>query len=118
MLHENRTVPITYVVFNLLAAEGLLTTALPYVERRALLEALELERPGVQLVATFEDGSALFDAIVQLGFEGVVAKRERDPYRPGERPWVMTKNRAVARPYPSLASSLGRCKGGQTVRVC
>jgi hypothetical protein len=26
--------------------------------------------------------------------EGVVAKRERGPYRPGERAWVKTKNRA------------------------
>jgi ATP-dependent DNA ligase len=34
---------------------------------------------------------------VQRGLEGVVAKRERDPYRPGERVWVKTKNRATAR---------------------
>jgi len=26
-----------------------------------------------------------------------VAKRDRDPYRPGERQWVKTKNRATAR---------------------
>ena len=31
------------------------------------------------------------------GLEGVVAKRERDPYRPGERLWVKTKSRATAR---------------------
>ena len=31
------------------------------------------------------------------GLEGVVAKRERDPYRPGDREWVKTKNRATAR---------------------
>jgi hypothetical protein len=55
------------------------------------------ERPGVQLVATFYDGPALFDAIVELGLEGVVAKRERDPYRRGERVWVKHKNKAMAR---------------------
>ena len=26
-----------------------------------------------------------------------MAKRHRDPYRPGERQWVKTKNRATAR---------------------
>jgi ATP-dependent DNA ligase len=29
--------------------------------------------------------------------EGVVAKRERDPYRPDERLWVKTKHRNTAR---------------------
>jgi bifunctional non-homologous end joining protein LigD len=49
----------------------------PYSERRALLEALEIERPAVQLVATFEDGRALFDVVCAQGLEGVVAKRLR-----------------------------------------
>jgi len=34
-----------------------------------------------------EDGEALFAAVCERGFQGVVAKRERDPYRPGERQW-------------------------------
>jgi ATP-dependent DNA ligase len=37
----------------------------------------------VQVVATFKDGHALFDAIVAHDLEGVDAKRERDAYRPG-----------------------------------
>jgi ATP-dependent DNA ligase len=53
----------------------------PYSERRALLVTLEIERPGVQLVATFEDGQALFDVICEHGLEEVVAKRIRDRYR-------------------------------------
>jgi hypothetical protein len=35
--------------------------------------------------------------VCERGLEGVVAKRLRDPYRPGERVWVKTKNRATAR---------------------
>jgi bifunctional non-homologous end joining protein LigD len=81
----------------LLAVEGLPTTSQPYAERRALLESLELEGPYVRLVATFEDGDALFGAVCERGLEGVVATRERDQYRPGERVWVKTKNRATAR---------------------
>ena len=45
----------------------------------------------------FEDAEGLFAAVCERGLEGVVAKRERDPYRPGERGWVKTKNRATAR---------------------
>jgi len=97
MLHGDTSIRVTYVVFDVLAVEGLSTTSQPYADRRALLEALDLERPGVQLVANFEDGVALFEAVVEMDLEGVVAKRERDPYRPGERQWVKTKNRAAPR---------------------
>jgi bifunctional non-homologous end joining protein LigD len=94
MLHGDLSIPVTYMVFDVLACEGLPTTALPYVERRALLEELELEKPGVQLVPTYDDGLALFRAVCERGLEGVVAKRQRDAYRPWERLWV-TKNRAT-----------------------
>jgi ATP-dependent DNA ligase len=49
------------------------------------------------LVATFEDGEALFAAVCARGLEGVIAKRERDPYRSGERVWIKKKNKATAR---------------------
>jgi ATP-dependent DNA ligase len=62
-----------------------------------MLEALDLERGPVRLVATFKDGEALFDAVCTRGLEGVVAKQLDDPYKPGERQWVKTKNRATAR---------------------
>ena len=82
-------------------------TASPHVERRALLEALDLEGPQVRLVATFEDGEALFAAVCERGLEGVFAKRDRDPYRPGERQWVKTKNRATAR-FAEVRAGVGR----------
>jgi len=77
MLYGDTLVAVTHVVFDVLAAEGLPVTSQPYAERRALLEALDLEQPGVQVVATFDDGAALFDAVVAMEREGVVAKRER-----------------------------------------
>jgi hypothetical protein len=49
------------------------------------------------VIASFEDGQVLWDAVVARGMEGVVAKRERGPYRPGARLWVKTKNLATAR---------------------
>jgi ATP-dependent DNA ligase len=56
-------------------------------------------------VATFEDRQALFDAICERGLEGVVAKRLRDPYRPGERTWIKTKNKSTPRFAEELAGA-------------
>jgi bifunctional non-homologous end joining protein LigD len=110
MLHGELSIAVTVMVFDVLAIEGLLVTPQPYSERRALLEALEIRRPGVQLVATFEDGRTLFDAISKRGLEGVVAKRLRDPYRPRERLWLKTKNRATPRfaEAPARATAASR----------
>jgi bifunctional non-homologous end joining protein LigD len=98
MLRGDTSIPVSYIVFDLLACEGLQTTTLSYWKRREVLEQLTVERrPTVQVVAAFEDGEALFKVVCEQGLEGVVAKRAQDAYRPGERSWVKTKNRATAR---------------------
>jgi bifunctional non-homologous end joining protein LigD len=97
MLHGRASGPLTLFVFDVLAVDGHPVTMNPHEDRRALLEELDVENHHVRLVATFEDGEALFAAVCARGLEGVVAKREREPYRPGERQWVKTKNRATAR---------------------
>ena len=97
MLHGRPGIAVTLFVFDVLAMEGVPVTTSPYAERRALLEPLDLEGPSVRLVATFEDGAALFAGVCERGLEGIVAKRGRDPYRPGERQWVKAKNRGTAR---------------------
>ena len=97
MLHGKDGIAVRYFVFDVLACEGGATTHLPYEERRQLLEALEIDGPHWQTVATFDDGRALFTVVCDSGLEGVVAKRLRDPYLEGGRLWVKTKNRATAR---------------------
>jgi bifunctional non-homologous end joining protein LigD len=85
---------------------------LPYQERRALLEELNVESADVKLVATFEDGVTLFEAVCARGLEGVVAKRLRDPYRAGDRLWVKIKDRATAR----FAEERARASAGVRAR--
>ena len=97
MLHGHSEVALTLFVFDVLGVEGLSTTMQPYSERREILEQLDLENDRVRLVATFEDGEALFAGVCERGLEGVVAKRDRDPCRPGGRVWVKSKNCATAR---------------------
>jgi bifunctional non-homologous end joining protein LigD len=118
MLNGRSGIDVVYFVFDVLAVEGLATTVQPYAERRALLEALELEGSHVRLVATFTDGEALFGAVCDRGLEGIVAKRDRDPYRPGEYGWVKTKNRVTAR-FMEERDGVGRraARGGARVRA-
>jgi bifunctional non-homologous end joining protein LigD len=106
MLHGDTAIRVTFFAFDVLAVDGAATTRLPYRERRQLLETLELEGPHARVVEVFEDGEALFGAVCQCGVEGVVAKRDRDLYRPGERGWVKTKNRETARFAEELAGAL------------
>jgi len=97
LLNGNRTIPLVYIVFDVLELDGRSTRQLPFLERRRLLESLTLHGPHWQTSAVFDDGEALFAVAQERGLEGVVAKRLRDPYRPDERGWLKIKNRAYWR---------------------
>ena len=75
--------PVSYMIFDLLYLDGRLTIELPYRERRALLEGLELNGPAWQTPAYHAgEGRELLAATAEHGLEGVVAKRLDAPYRP------------------------------------
>lgn len=85
--------PVTYVVFDLLAADGYDLRALPLLVRKRLLAQicprLGPLRYGDHVPA---QGQAFFDQVVKLGLEGVVAKRGDSPYRPTRsRDWQKLK---------------------------
>jgi ATP-dependent DNA ligase len=98
------------MAFDVLALDGEPTLRLPYAERHALLEEIVLDAPPalVEVMASFEDGLALWDVIVGRGMEGVVAKRARQSYRPRARAWIKTKNPANARFQEELAGATRR----------
>jgi bifunctional non-homologous end joining protein LigD len=87
-------VPAVYMIFDLLWFDGHSTIALPYRDRRVLLERLELQGPSWQTPATHEDGAALLAATREVGLEGVVAKQLDSLYEPGRRSraWLKVKN--------------------------
>ncbi len=88
-------VPVVYVIFDLLWLEGHSTLALPYRERRKLLDELGPHGPSWQTPAAHEGGgTALLDATKRLGLEGVVAKRLDSVYEAGRRSraWLKVKN--------------------------
>ncbi len=89
------TVPIVYVIFDLLYLDGRSTLALPYLERRARLEALELNGAAWSTPAIHRtDGAALLAESAARGLEGLVAKRLDAAYEPGRRSrgWLKVKN--------------------------
>jgi bifunctional non-homologous end joining protein LigD len=88
---------ITYLVFDLLFVDGRSAMLLPYAERRALLEELELVGPSWHTPHAFDDGEALHEVVCTQGLEGVVAKRLSSQYRPYGRGWVKAKNATYSR---------------------
>jgi bifunctional non-homologous end joining protein LigD len=88
VLQGNRSIPVTFVAFDVLRVDGHDVMCNPWSHRRALLEELGVERWCVRLADVFDDGEALFDAVVEHGLEGVVAKNRNGIYRPGRRGWT------------------------------
>lgn len=89
------SMPVVYVIFDLLYLDGHSLMDLPYEERRARLEALELNGAAWQTPRNHVgDGKALLSATAERGLEGVVAKRLASKYEPGRRTanWIKVKN--------------------------
>jgi bifunctional non-homologous end joining protein LigD len=93
LLMGRASIPLTFMAFDLLGVEGREVMRLPYSERRALLEQLNLNDSEWRTPQAFDDGDALWNAICEHELEGVVAKRRSSRYVPGERGWIKTKNR-------------------------
>ena len=88
------SVPVSYMVFDLLHLDGSATIGLPYVERRRVLDGLGLGGEHWTVPPSHEGpGADVLAAAKAAGLEGVVAKRAGSPYRPGQRSpdWVKVK---------------------------
>ncbi|MGK2933473.1 MAG: DNA ligase D [Solirubrobacterales bacterium] len=91
-----RSYAATFVIFDLLHADGEDLRPLPYKERRDRLEALDLSGRSWQtpdyLVVDIE---STLEATAQQGLEGLVVKRLDSPYRGGRanHDWLKLKNR-------------------------
>jgi bifunctional non-homologous end joining protein LigD len=86
--------PVRFMVFDLTWHDGEDLTELPYTERRARLEALDLNGESWQTPGwRAGDGTALLAAAREQQLEGVMAKRLTSPYCPGKRTkhWLKIK---------------------------
>jgi bifunctional non-homologous end joining protein LigD len=83
-----REAPVTFLAFDLLHLNGRDTTALPYRDRRLLLESLS--GPVTVVPAASSTGREAVKEAIERGATGIVAKRWSSPYVPGvvSRAWV------------------------------
>lgn len=88
-----RTSPATYVVFDILERDGSPLTDLSLIERRRVLE--ESVREGKHVVLSSyveENGEAYFQAALQRGLEGIIAKKKDSRYVQGRSDnWLKIK---------------------------
>src|SRR5438128_3871275 len=82
--------PAVLYVFDLLAFEGYDLRSLSLERRKALLEQIVPRVGPIKYLSHFDkDGEALYEQVVKLGLEGIVAKKADSPYRAGRSPnWI------------------------------
>jgi bifunctional non-homologous end joining protein LigD len=97
LIQRDSSVPIRFMAFDVLELDGASTVGLPWQERRRLLDDLQLEGSHWSTPPCFDEGRALWQAVVAQALEGIVAKPKMSRYIPGERGWTKIKNRAYWR---------------------
>jgi len=85
--------PVTYIVFDLLAAGGHDLRAVPLIERKTILQRILPDIGPLRFSEHIaEHGQALLDQVVARGMEGVVAKKASSPYKSKRSPdWLKMK---------------------------
>jgi ATP-dependent DNA ligase len=88
--------PASFVAFDLLALDGRSLLNSAQLERRAELEQLlQKAKPPIHLTPMTRDRALALDWLNRFegaGLDGVVAKIESGPYRPGERAMIKVKH--------------------------
>ncbi|HYM40799.1 MAG TPA: non-homologous end-joining DNA ligase [Thermoplasmata archaeon] len=93
-----RTLPATYIVFDVLYVGDRAVMGLPQTERKAILREIVEEDDHVVLSDYVEGrGVDYYAAVVAKGLEGVIAKRKDARYYPGRRSpdWIKIKKKAT-----------------------
>lgn len=87
--------PVQYMVFDLLYLNGRDLRNEPLTQRKYLLEQILTVSDFLHVVEDFNGGKALFEAVDNMGMEGIVAKHKTGLYLPGKqhRDWYKIKCR-------------------------
>jgi bifunctional non-homologous end joining protein LigD len=103
-----KSVPIYYMVFDILYLNGNWIHQRPLRERLDLLSGILIPNHTVQQVPSHSDGQALFQLMKQQGMEGIVCKKLDSSYVIGGKSgnWIKVKN------YGDLIAAIG----GYTLR--
>ena len=88
------SVPAMFFIFDVLYLDGADVTRRSYLERRALLDGLNLTSKPVMTSPFWTEisSAAMFDVAKEMGLEGVVCKRASSTYQPGRRSQAWIKS--------------------------
>jgi ATP-dependent DNA ligase len=87
--------PVVCYVFDCLYLDGRPIVNEPLSRRREWLEDAIKGDSAYRVSGVVEDGPAFFEAVKQMGLEGIMAKQRNSPYLPGRRndSWLKIKAR-------------------------
>src|ERR1700712_1257125 len=87
--------PISYCVFDILWMDGYNLMELPLTTRKTILQKLLKGNKVIRFSQSFDNGNALYNQMLELNLEGIVAKRKDSEYVEGERGnnWLKTPTR-------------------------
>jgi bifunctional non-homologous end joining protein LigD len=91
---KNKRSPAAYVVFDILEKNGKSLLNLPLMERKRILAESVKEGEHVLLSDYVEEkGEVYFQAVLEKGLEGIIAKKKSSPYEAGTRSnnWLKIK---------------------------
>jgi bifunctional non-homologous end joining protein LigD len=89
-----KSVPVYYIIFDLLYLDNQITMPLPFKQRREMLEGLLLSGPSWRTSPAIEgEGKSMYETAEAHAMEGIVAKKLDSPYDPGRRSpnWLKIK---------------------------
>ena len=87
-------IPVHFFAFDIVYAGEFNLSGVSLMNRKAILNQALTPGPGVLILKHFEDnGRIAYEACIENGFEGIVAKRRESPYEVGRRSpyWVKVK---------------------------
>jgi bifunctional non-homologous end joining protein LigD len=90
-----KSTPVHFMVFDILERDGTSLLTEPYDERRRILEETVRSTGAVQVPPAFDgDLESAMSSSLELGLEGVMAKRRSAPYSVGRRSraWIKLKH--------------------------
>lgn len=88
------TVPIIYMIFDIVYLNGMWINDRPFHERNEMLSHIITPNKHIQLVPLVSQTQGLFDAVKEQEMEGIVLKRVNSPYAIGKKreDWLKVKN--------------------------
>lgn len=74
------TMPVEYIVFDIIYLNGENLTSLPYINRYKILSDILTPKGPIHIIENFHKGQDLFQAVKTMELEGIVAKQKGSPY--------------------------------------